>query len=464
MDIVDSLEQARRRFAQAVLDDDDEQELQRRGRRMNGSAGHLPIRRHYSPSVYYEAPTRPRPQPQRTRVPAPRTPPGMRLPAGPLPPSRAPSRSRAPTPRQPLVRVPSSRRPHSSQDAVYFREGSGYLFVKTLGEGVDGSAILVRSVADGKLYVRKEEFNYEETPRANHNFSRTPPEETTNALQVQHIDGTYRPRGWTRWLNSPAGVGFSVTYWRHYDLGSLRGFASDCRHTGRPIPERWGAIWFVSMCDTMIQVQRAGLVHNDPHSGNWLVERTDGGIPRVVLGDFGRSQTRAEVSSYAFKNHCVSDFEYITSSICEALNIQYDRQGHEAWGQDQWSNAGHTVSSALVAQFNKLAKISQRHWNSLNQLHLAVSDVSAAAFEIAQNRPDGSHPAARPTPTAVPYKTGEGLLEAMVRKPQAFKQWRHARVTGSRISTQSTGQCHRLTSQAGQWYGTVPANPVWRVD
>lgn len=457
MDIIDSLEKARRKFARAVIEDDDRQEMQRRGRMRYGSAGHTAIQRHYSPPRHYEPA---RTQQQRPLRPAPRTPTGVRLPAGPLPLRRALSRSRAPAPRQPLVRAPSTHRGPVSQDAVYFREGSGYLYVKTLGNGVDGSAVLVRSVADGKLYVRKEEFSYEDIPRFH-----TPPEETTNALQVQNIRNTYRPHGWTRWVNSPARMAFNITYWQHYDLGSLRGFISDCRQTGRPIPERWGALWFVSMCDTMIRVQRAGVIHNDPHTGNWLVQSTHSGIPEVFLGDFGRSERREELSSYAYKNHCTSDFEYITSAICEALQITYDRQGHEAWGRDRWDTSGPVVSSALVAQLNRLAKISSRVWNSLSELHTAVLGVSAAVFEIATSIPGGqTHPAATPTPITYPYMTGNGLLQEMVRKPQGFKQWRHARVSGSRIATRSTGQCERLTPQAGQWYKTVQGNPVWRVD
>lgn len=39
--------------------------------------------------------------------------------------------------------------------AILFPEGPGYLFVEFLGSGVDGVAVKVRSLADGKVYVRK---------------------------------------------------------------------------------------------------------------------------------------------------------------------------------------------------------------------------------------------------------------------------------------------------------------------
>lgn len=42
--------------------------------------------------------------------------------------------------------------------AIRFNEGSGYLFVKWLGNPSQGQVMLVRSVADGFLYVRKIEF------------------------------------------------------------------------------------------------------------------------------------------------------------------------------------------------------------------------------------------------------------------------------------------------------------------
>jgi hypothetical protein len=40
-------------------------------------------------------------------------------------------------------------------NAVYFPEGPGYLFVKTLGGGMQTDVCIVRSLDDDSLYVRK---------------------------------------------------------------------------------------------------------------------------------------------------------------------------------------------------------------------------------------------------------------------------------------------------------------------
>lgn len=42
-----------------------------------------------------------------------------------------------------------------SKLAIFFPEGPGYLYVEFLGRGVGGVVVKVRSLADGKLYVRK---------------------------------------------------------------------------------------------------------------------------------------------------------------------------------------------------------------------------------------------------------------------------------------------------------------------
>jgi hypothetical protein len=42
-----------------------------------------------------------------------------------------------------------------SKLAIFFDDGEGYLYVREMGVGTQTRAILVHSVADGKLYVRK---------------------------------------------------------------------------------------------------------------------------------------------------------------------------------------------------------------------------------------------------------------------------------------------------------------------
>jgi hypothetical protein len=42
-----------------------------------------------------------------------------------------------------------------SGSAVLFSESSGYLFVGVVGQGGEGAACLLHSLADGQLYLRK---------------------------------------------------------------------------------------------------------------------------------------------------------------------------------------------------------------------------------------------------------------------------------------------------------------------
>lgn len=39
--------------------------------------------------------------------------------------------------------------------AVFFSEGPGYVFVKSIQGGNNGQTLIVRSIADGELYIRK---------------------------------------------------------------------------------------------------------------------------------------------------------------------------------------------------------------------------------------------------------------------------------------------------------------------
>lgn len=183
------------------------------------------------------------------------------------------------------------------QEAIYFDEGAGFLFIKHLGRGNFGSASLVRSLADNKLYVRKEEINIDDYFYSMQTSNETRPEEAKCATIVSTNANTIKLQGWIKYEEDPYGSNFTVSYWNYCNSGTLYDLITTWPEH-MCLPERWVFSWVLTMLSTITDIHRAGIAHRDAHLKNWFLHRPDNySDPVLVLGDFGTSLVRPENES-----------------------------------------------------------------------------------------------------------------------------------------------------------------------
>lgn len=244
-------------------------------------------------------------------------------------------------------------------EAVYFPEGPGFFFLRPLSSGSQGSVSLVRSYADGQLYVRKEEFlrhiidysnendiiiwehsgynpNAEMIP---HSIS-THPREYGSAQKLQHIDGVYKSVGWCLLYDHDPSFARYVTYWKYYNEGSLTS-AQDrlSPWMEKQFPEYWVCKMLLQMAQTLRQVHEAGMLHGDIWLSNWLVETNRNSFPamgdnpgaptdvevNVVLADFGVSMSRTTESDSRWSSLCQENWEAFENT---ARDLVKDEPGY----------------------------------------------------------------------------------------------------------------------------------------
>ena len=192
--------------------------------------------------------------------------------------------------RQILNEKPASSLP---LPAVFFQEGSGFFFLRYLGGGANGTAILVRSLRNGKLYVLKEDIDTEDEYSAERHM------EVSSANLVSHLPGVAKVCGWAKYEARPTDQSFGVSCWEYYNAGTLDDLYEASRLYEEYIPERWMCIFTISMLKTITDIHQRGLVHGDCNTRNWFLHRpSPKSDPVVVLGDFGMSYTKSHARSF----------------------------------------------------------------------------------------------------------------------------------------------------------------------
>lgn len=355
-------------------------------------------------------------------------------------------------------------------ETVYFKEGEGYLLVRSLAAGADGSASLVRSVQNGKLYVRKEDLALHRRP-ADPSLS-SPPSEMTNARAVRHVANVYKAHGWTRWVRKDDQQCFDVTYWKYYNLGSLSHFRHELQSDGLNIPENWIATFWIRMINALIDIHEGGLVHVDPHGGNWLLE-TDNTTehpnrpPRIVLADFGRSnRRRPDISNATWARWCSADFSLALDAICSCLDLELDVDDGTVHRLENRRPSPQMFS--LCSRMAALTRSMRAH-SDMESLHDRVKsiryDIQAFKNEYVRRPSDLSNVA---EPEAEPaFITGEDIDYEVVNAPDQFKMWRNAHVHRDvAVSTRSEPTLYPANNYRGDWYNTTTGTgrSRWTVD
>lgn len=313
--------------------------------------------------------------------------------------------------------------------AVFFDEGPGYLFIRTLGNGVDGSASLVRNVNNGGLYVRKESLrlSVEQSVRDSPSI----PREAIIGQRIAKIPGVYQARGWCRWQDGGGcccGLDriMDVTYWEFCNAGTISSFEGK----GHRISEYLICCWLRTMLAILIDIHDAGIVHNDAHLGNWLLDQREGdSFPSAILADFGRASFWTEHSRTDWTERCTRDFKEVMSDMCELLCL--------------YRNGSHTVRSDRTRCSGQLLGILQALWDALsrmphdvNELHDRVRMSRIALKYHLQN-------IVIPPPRSYSFCTTDDFCEynkatTVVReKERAFKQFKVAFVQSPGCGEQS---------------------------
>ena len=167
--------------------------------------------------------------------------------------------------------------------AVLYPEGPGFLFVAELAKTGSSKVVLVKSLADGIVYVRKESmpksFTTEHTIQS---------KEVRVVKQIQHLGSIPRLIGWTEYQDEGISKVVNVSYWELCNGGTLAGLMRRMRDSRRPVPEK--CLWSIlgQMLRITLNTIRLGILNKDCHEHNWLLHlENDSRMPRVILGDWG---------------------------------------------------------------------------------------------------------------------------------------------------------------------------------
>jgi serine/threonine protein kinase len=196
-----------------------------------------------------------------------------------------------------------------SSNALFFDEGSrgGYLFVKYLKQGNQGEAMIVRSIQDGTLHVRKrmtklisqnilvQDDQGNEVPQEVDAVSRLEPRATMD----------FYPRVIEYTMSADASdCSIIYDYCNGGDLGDVMASFDDI---GRPVPE--AVVWYILSSvskalahihfgwrpDELPPAYPQSILHRDVNASNVFLHYPDNDaqLPNVLLGDFGMAE-RAE--------------------------------------------------------------------------------------------------------------------------------------------------------------------------
>lgn len=309
-------------------------------------------------------------------------------------------------------------------NAIFFNEGHGYLFVKTLGQGQFGCASLVRSRYNDALYVRKEELELSEF-HPGYQPKNRPGREVMLALKAQLIDNVYKLKGWVRHINS-AHKTLEVSYWGFCNLGSVDSVHAAAHHYDQRIPESVIVRWLTSMLTTMVQVQQAGIQHRDTHAGNWLLHAEHGTV-KIVLGDFGCGRLREECTQKEWLLGCRADFFHSLQIIYTLCGFTTKRSATKI----------SLVPAHLLSRYSRdfvqilaaLDQITEIMPQSTTHLHQRIGGCTAALSRVAL-RPIqvATLRYLQPTPLKTDFAAYEQARAMVAKNRTSFKLWNLATV------------------------------------
>lgn len=177
--------------------------------------------------------------------------------------------------------------------AILFRDGPGYIYINKLTKTHRSRLLIVKSLQDGLLYIRKES-----NPRPIREDWQFQSPDVYNSRALVGLDSAVIPFGWAEYK-----VGFTdqIVCVSYYPL--LRGSSiHDLRHILTEgeikMPKSW--IWSMlqDMLRAMIDSISRGVLHTDGHASNWLIEFGHDVLrPHFRLADWGEAELLATCNS-----------------------------------------------------------------------------------------------------------------------------------------------------------------------
>lgn len=171
---------------------------------------------------------------------------------------------------------------------VLFEDGPGFVFIEVLDTESSSDIFLVRSLADGLTYVRKQT-----------SVGAIQPNEAIQSKDVRYpvrlssVSDIAQPFGWAEYLDASNKALVSVGYWQWYEHGTLGQIEKRFKKSGLSIPISW--IWsiFYQKLWILVDVMKSGVIHLDSHVKNWFVKlETSSDPPRLLLGDWGNADMK----------------------------------------------------------------------------------------------------------------------------------------------------------------------------
>lgn len=271
-----------------------------------------------------------------------------------------------------------------------FADGPGYIFVKAL-ESKNSNIFLVRSLEDGRTYIRKELT-----------VDRLDPDEALHHRDVQmplhlrHVSNVVQPVGWAEYVDANTNDLVNVSYWPYFEDGTLGNLEEQMKELRITMPMRW--IWSIleQQLRTLLNATRSGVVHHDAHANNWFVHHgTTSDIPHLVLGDWGMAEPRQEpVGDESDRNWFQNSYIDIQERVVRHIRyLLVQGRAIDGSGRQYLDNIVSNISGAAGGNLPALVNILNRiedltptnfidmeEW--LNQLEIICDAAAAIAKTI----------------------------------------------------------------------------------
>lgn len=260
------------------------------------------------------------------------------------------------------------------QKVVFFPEGPGYIFISKLDLTGLSKLMIVRSVEDNKLYVRKESHPYIRDAEQIIQSA-----DVRAVKEIQHINAIPRLLGWIEYEDEVRSNNvITASIWELCDAGSLLGIRDDIQQTMQPATEKVLFSLWRQMLRVMLDTIQAGILHVDAHADNWFVSIVNGDREvKVMLGDWGLWERRPDMEEH-------QPSELGQNHISNCALCQWYRSCHVQLGQQVVAVARDLVCCNEQVKTSKINRAGPRssHANTdtrpLNSLqeHLEVIEAS----------------------------------------------------------------------------------------
>lgn len=178
--------------------------------------------------------------------------------------------------------------PSDPAKVIFFPEGHGFVFISILATTGSSKVVIVKSLKDRELYVRKES-----EPEAIMQQETIQSREARLNRTLTDIDGIPNLIGWIEYHDEQSSNNFvTATYWELYNRGTLEQLRLRLQARAQSLPEDCLLSIYSQMLKVMMQTFERGVLHTDAHAENWLVDMKNGALPKLGLCDWDMVETK----------------------------------------------------------------------------------------------------------------------------------------------------------------------------